>query len=464
MNTEVKIHMYNQNNLGDCFLLQFNQGADTSFLLIDFGSYENGNKTRELEIANSIKKIVGDNPLRIVLTHQHKDHLSGFISASTVFDQMKIAELWLSYLDDPNGKEAESVRDLMKKFWLKNEETKKLVRKKFKSVSSVKKMLDAKDNIDLFAETQTGGNAYTNLLRWTKKRKFLLPGSTFDMPGLSGKGVKIYVLGPPLDDTLLKKMNPSKDEAVHGLNATISLLNLDTSSQLMADALNALSPEIATTAGVENFPFSKAFSTPLKEDHPMKSLYHKESWRKVDHEWLAEIGRTSLHMDNLTNNSSLVLAFELVESGKVLLFAADAQIGNWKSWFDIKFKDSETTSRDLLSRTVVYKAGHHSSHNATLSEGLELMNTEELVILIPVNEKVSTARNFAMLKPGMLLGYNRKAEGRVLRSDTIYHQPKSVKQFKFPFKKKPGDFKPKIEIEKDKTKTNHLYIAYTVTG
>lgn len=63
---------------------------------------------------------------------------------------------------------------------------------------------------------------------------------------------------------------------------------------------------------------------------------------------------------------------------------------------------------------------YHSSHNATLRQGLDLMNDKKLMILIPVNEQVSTQRKFAMLKPDMLRGYHRKSKGRVLRSDTIF--------------------------------------------
>jgi hypothetical protein len=59
-----------------------------------------------------------------------------------------------------------------------------------------------------------------------------------------------------------------------------------------------------------------------------------------------------------------VLAFELGKGGKVLLFAADAQRGNWISWKD---GDQTITATDLLDRTVVYKVGHHGSHNATLN-------------------------------------------------------------------------------------------------
>jgi beta-lactamase superfamily II metal-dependent hydrolase len=74
-------------------------------------------------------------------------------------------------------------------------------------------------------------------------------------------------------------------------------------------------------------------------------------------------------MNNATNNASIVLAFELSKGGKVLLFAGDAQAGNWRSWSDADFDDAGTkiTTKDLLSRTVLYKVGHHGSHNATLN-------------------------------------------------------------------------------------------------
>jgi uncharacterized protein YfiM (DUF2279 family) len=43
------------------------------------------------------------------------------------------------------------------------------------------------------------------------------------------------------------------------------------------------------------------------------------------------------------DNTSLVLAIELAD-GDVLLFAADAQVGNWLSWQDLTWSvDGRTT-------------------------------------------------------------------------------------------------------------------------
>src|SRR5436190_5025038 len=59
-----------------------------------------------------------------------------------------------------------------------------------------------------------------------------------------------------------------------------------------------------------------------------------------------------------TNNTSLVLAFELLPSRRVLLFPGDAQVGNWLSWQDVRWSVTdaggarEVTAADLLSRTI----------------------------------------------------------------------------------------------------------------
>ena len=75
-------------------------------------------------------------------------------------------------------------------------------------------------------------------------------------------------------------------------------------------------------------------------------------------------GRLALQLDSHTNNTSLALAFELIPSGRVLLFPGDAQVGNWMSWSGRRWQVQEgttarnVTTEDLLVRTVLYKVGH----------------------------------------------------------------------------------------------------------
>ncbi|UOE49012.1 hypothetical protein MTO98_31940 [Mucilaginibacter sp. SMC90] len=461
MPATANIRMYNQNNLGDCFLIRFTSGEEEAYLLIDFGSYEGTNAKREKEIAEDIMKTIGNKKLTIVLTHQHKDHLSGFLTAGDILKgkNKPERELWLSYLDSETSKEGNIIRSATEKYWKKNAKTEPLLKKNFGHVPKVKNMINQKKGFDLFSEGQTGGAAITKLLEIAgKKPRFLTPGDAFLMPGIS-KGVKVYVLGPPFDNKQLTKMNPGKDEAVIGLNAMAELANMDLSGSLMLDALNSLDTQ--TPFEESDFPFNRRFFD-TDPANPIKAAYEDpdNDWRKIEHDWLSEIGRLSLYMDKLTNNTSLVLAFELVESKRVLLFVGDAQIGNWQSWFNIKFKKTAVTGEDLLKRTVLYKAGHHSSHNATLKQGLELMNEKELVIMIPVNEKVSTKFGFAMLKPEMLRGYHRKSKGRVLRADTI-EQDGSKFQLDFPFATR-ADLKDRLTIHQPNNTDPYLWMELTV--
>ncbi len=463
MSVSATVKMYNQQNLGDCFLLDFSDGDQQSWIMIDFGSYQSGNQAREAVIAKDILDKVGTQDLVMVLTHQHKDHLSGFDSASEILAGLKVPELWLSFLDDPNSPAGQAIRDVSEKYWNKNGQINTLAAKKGAKSKAVKAMLDAKKGLDLFAEQQQGGQAVSNLLEWAKKPRFLKPGDHFDLKGMEGK-VHVYVLGPPTDFNMLKSMNPKNGEAVDGLAA---INEFGAASDFMLGALSR-----STSHGFKtDFPFAQKYVSRMPAPARVSpkqngkktpgALYQQpdQNWRRIDYDWLNSIGRLALHMDNLTNNTSLVLAFELVETGKVLLFVGDAQIGNWKSWFDVKFKGSDVTAEDLLSRTVLYKAGHHSSHNATLSKGLELMNEKELMIMIPLNEKISTKYGFAMGKKDMLLGYNRKAHGRIVRTDTIY-QNKPIKGSKYKFiSSGPAGLKV---VKKNKTDKDQLYIEYTV--
>jgi hypothetical protein len=85
-----------------------------------------------------------------------------------------------------------------------------------------------------------------------------------------------------------------------------------------------------------------------------------DEWRRIDSAWLDGSSELALALDSATNNTSLVLAIEF-PNGNVLLFVADAQVGNWLSWQNLKWTvdGREVTGPDILRRTVFYKVGHH---------------------------------------------------------------------------------------------------------
>jgi hypothetical protein len=76
------------------------------------------------------------------------------------------------------------------------------------------------------------------------------------------------------------------------------------------------------------------------------------------------------------------------------------------------------TGPDLLRRTILYKTGHHGSHNATLKElGLEMM--EQLKIaLIPVDHEMALKKRWGKMPlDDIEKRLNDKTGKRVLRVD-----------------------------------------------
>jgi hypothetical protein len=248
------------------------------------------------------------------------------------------------------------------------------------------------------------------------------PGDLIEEPWLPG--FRIYVLGPPRDKEKLK------DLGAHGSDELFGLLR---AAELQADAPRA-QPEDHAAFQLEQ-PFDLRF---IQRDQELKrKLYpdyctEEEGWRTVDIDWLSPASNFALQLDSLTNNTSLALAIERIADGKVLLFPADAQQGNWLSWHDPQIQWSvndaagqarQVTAADLLSRTVFYKVGHHASHNATArGKGLELMTREdELIAFIPVDRELALTRNpkgsWQMPARPLYLRLLQKCQGRVARAD-----------------------------------------------
>jgi len=155
---------------------------------------------------------------------------------------------------------------------------------------------------------------------------------------------------------------------------------------------------------------------------------HGPEWRRIDADWLNAAEQLALDINGKTNNTSLVLAVELTETmpRKVLLFAADAQVGNWLSWHELCWagegEDGETvTVEDLLRRTVLYKVGHHGSRNATLSrKGLEMMESPDLVAMIPVDQDwANNEMRWEHPAEKLLDRLKERTMGRIIRTDEI---------------------------------------------
>jgi hypothetical protein len=240
------------------------------------------------------------------------------------------------------------------------------------------------------------------------------------MPGLPPGSVRVHVLGPPRKDQDLFRKDPKSGESYDHSLASANLF--------ASRFLDAAKTPGRSADNEEDYPFNQRYRSKHGRRSPaLKTLVSRyqakpDAWRTIDEDWIQQAEALALWIDSYTNNSSLVLAIELVAAGKVLLFAADAQTGNWSSWADIKWDDPHVSTDDLLARTVFYKVGHHASHNATLVSAFEKLGTPELVALIPVHKKdpnITKANGWKMPAKNLFKRLKEKTNGRVLQMDGV---------------------------------------------
>jgi hypothetical protein len=446
--------MYRQ-GLGDCFLLTFTYpepNTDPVHVLIDCGvdwsTKKGSDKIRS--VAAKIRVATDKSLDLLVVTHEHWDHVSGFKRAKDEFKAMKPKRVWLAWTEDPEDEFAKSLkaennlafeavtfgyRQLAKNRAVVEDERQRLAATA-KATKNVMRFYGRQLSGRLgFSKTSDEAMDFVSSLK--KDNEYCSPGGK-PLVVESLPGVRFYVLGPPKDKKKLKKMNPTPsdpetyelDSAIgerraffHGLQDLAARTGASNVPELLSDT---------ERRRLRNYPFTERnrIGEDTREARELfSSTYFRdlEDWRRIDYDWLTSVSDLALQVDNAVNNTSLVLAIELIESQRVLLFAADAQIGNWLSWYDNEWTvekgdgtEHTVTTEDLLARTVFYKVGHHGSHNATLKQrGLEKMTSPDLVAMIPVDEKFAhdTKHWEEMPHDPLLARLIEKTTGRVLRAD-----------------------------------------------
>jgi hypothetical protein len=455
MKVSAKISMFRLNELGDCFLVTFTAGDASSRMLIDCGSFRNSGASvaRLKAIAAKIDDPLARKPLDVVVgTHQHNDHLSGFVHCKDEFKEMDIRQVWLSWLDNPADKKAQAIGKAHKNLMVGLAAARDLLSKKFigNTAAPAKgaRSLGMLDDILAFHGSAAAGGppeipaeGVKQLKEFAKeKTEYLRPGRILPMPGLPEGTVRIHVLGPPRIENVEKKNDPLyRKDPRSGESYDPALAAAGVQAAKFLDALRSEAGR--ASAEEENYPFNENYKCNRgKETANLRGIQarykHNSDWRTIDDDWLLQAGALALYLDTFTNNSSLVLAIELVESGKVLLFAADAQTGNWASWNEVPWQDAGVKTDDLLARTVFYKVGHHASHNATLVQAFEKMTNRDLVAFIPVHKKdpnITKKNGWKMPAKNLFKRIVEKTENRVLQMDD--DNPSSCNPKKDPAKK-----------------------------
>ncbi len=431
--------------IGDCHLLSFpKSGGGTFRILIDCGihlSVPNGPKKVEEIVDDIIAATAPDHVIDVVVgTHEHWDHNSGFLTAAAKFQKLKFREVWLGWTEDPKDPQAKRLDKFKGQALAALQDADRRLAHIVPAVADpirqealtslafgIKNLLGF--NFGLKGEkSRSARDAIVSLaprnVRYLESADDPITHS--DLPNL-----RIYVLGPPRDEKLLGIREKASE-----------MYGLDSAGWPAAQALaNALACDAGDTEdGAFVMPFEpelgSAFTTvvdqasqpraPDGEPRDVELLRNHyaaatDDWRRIDHDWLAIGADLAMQLDDKTNNTSLVLAFEFVDTGRVMLFAADAQVGNWLSWHDVAWmvEGRRVTGPDLLARTVFYKVGHHGSHNATLKgKGLQLMTDKDLSAFIPTNKEDALRVKWGEMPFKLLLDdLDLRTQNRAIRAD-----------------------------------------------
>jgi hypothetical protein len=452
---------------GDCFLIAFSgeRPERPAYVLIDCG-YKPGSpdklssQTTAKEVGADIIAVTGGFVDLAIVTHEHQDHVNGLKPAN--FPGLKVGQVWFAWTENPKDDVANTLR------------------KKFKD--RLLGLIDARanllgvgqnevaDGIGNFLELELGEGAdgfngrqhlsaagkdpatsankiAMKFLRGCSQGEpdYLYPhGKSRRVPGAAA--AQVFVLGPPRDVDKIDDLDPIGEETFD---------DDDGAHRMALDGQAALSrAKISPFPRRHVLPLEQAFAHPdfgeffgthygadnTVVDDPVdgEEIPTNATWRRLGKDEATDAGALALAMNNATNNASLVLAFELSKGGKVLLFAGDAQAGNWRSWSEEAFNDDgkEVTAKDLLGRAVLYKVGHHGSHNATLNGRAESEQAnlswmaqgqyaEEFVAMITAVEKWAHQKpkpDWNHPLPSIKRALLAKAGGRVLQTDTGLQQ------------------------------------------
>jgi len=338
----ISVRMYRQ-GLGDCFLIAFPTASGKPFyMLIDCGVVLGtpDPTTRMKKVVSDIAQVTGNAIDVLVATHEHWDHVSGFVQTQDLFDKLTIQQVWVAWTEDPTD-------PLAKKLRAERRTAENALRMAVAHLALAGDTGTAQRVDSLVGFFGAAAGSTEDALKYVKKRapgskpRYCHPGEpAITLPELPG--IRFWVLGPPKDEKLLKKSNPGQNTA-YGLDAgpggSQALLIAGLKSNMGA-AAGALLPGDSIEDPFDamySIPMVRAEHVPFFEkryygDSTDGSLYekatsqeiHDQSWRRIDTSWMGASETMALQLDSATNNTSLVLAIERIATGEILLFPGDA--------------------------------------------------------------------------------------------------------------------------------------------
>ena len=386
---KIRVRMY-RIGFGDFFLVSVPSKAGYKHILIDCGVHAKDAGS----IVDSVTQMAQETNSELallIMTHRHADHISGFSKCKDVFSKFKVERIWMSWYENPDDKDAKKLQANITA--LASQIYHSLAARNDPEAEQYMNMVQNITGEAMAGAAGMNQDALEMLHNFPGKPpidfykandKPTLPQSLVDA------GLSAQILGPPIDAALIKKTNNKSEEYL---------------------AIND-----GSDGGGGGDPFPRAYLVPSGR-YP-KSAFdivpRAEIERRVSAVQPDTMAARAAMANNLINNQSLVVLFTY--NGKTLLFAGDAQWGNWANFLfgGQASGDLTATSKALLGKLDFYKVGHHGSTNATPKDALAAMR-DGCVAMCSTEPK---AYNEVPREP-LMEALDEKTKNQFVRSDQI---------------------------------------------
>lgn len=492
----LRVRMYRV-GFGDFFLVTVPTSKGDQYILIDCGVFKGKSGTGDIgsivDAVEDMYKTTNGHLALVIMTHRHADHIAGFAKAKR-FEDFTASMVWMPYWEKFNDQakaKAKAKAAKEKNLALASDaeaEEEEDENEAYNLLSNIDELAanlalqfrgredaEAKEALAQLANatgiedfgvaatgTRKGGSNAIALdvlkNQLGEKGKKVRYYAADDEPELPDelKGLKATILGPP----------PKKAKAF------LSLMDL---KKGVGQYLDSMTDGKDGAKAIQ--PFADVWKAKLEEDYPKKDardfdIDYQQFAHNVDNSQPDMLVAAAVKIENFLNNQSLVVLFEF--DGKKLLFAGDAQGGNWEYWLfqtsepvkdPTKAGDLVEASKEILQTIDFYKVGHHGSTNATPIQAIEAAiarpkTSKRFVSMCSTEDEVFGNRDNNSEVPRIPLMDVIKKGSWLIRSDAIpitFKDPKTNKQVKV--NARDGVTLPEPKVGKiNKTK---LYLEYT---
>ncbi len=396
----LRVRMYRV-RFGDFFLLTVPSEAGPRHVLIDCGVTRGKTGTGDIGTLKAAVAHMAEETGRklalIIVTHRHMDHIIGFSRCKDEFEQFEVGAIWMPVWEteyEENVKELQAelaalAFDAGMHLALAADDT--------PGRAELLAMLENAIGHDFpggaLGVAGTGGGSNAASLALLKEGMGVKPtyyhkGQTARLPkALVDAGLEAEILGPPpVDELAFLKLKDLKKGVGQYLEAAVRRPGSDAGFRPFAERFTASPADYPASAFREWTPRGAG------ADPGPKALQKavRKLQEAVDAAQPAVLLTAVKALDGFLNNQSLVVLFTF--RGKKLLFAGDAQAGNWEYWLydsdtPVKAPTGELGAQGarVLGHLDFYKVGHHGSTNATPIAAVEAMN-EDFVSMCSTQE------------------------------------------------------------------------------